>query len=42
MLIGFTKDSLFTSFRNRVAIKSGGNKNLIGCDNYVEKESMDK
>ena len=42
MVIGFAKDSLFASFHNRVAIKSGGNRNLIEGDNYVDKESMDK
>ena len=42
MMIGFTKDSLFASFHNRVAIKSGGNRNLIGGDNFVDEESMDK
>lgn len=42
MVIGFTKDSLFVFFRNRVVIKSGRNRNLIGCDNYVEEELMDK
>ena len=42
MVIGFTKDSLFASFQNRVAIKSKGNRNLIGGDNFVVEESMDK
>ena len=42
MVIGFTKDSLFALFHNRVAIKNGGNMNLIGGDNFIKEESIDK